>query len=90
MLVGFVLFEGKSSLKISLDFDGLVGLEKIGQHIPFNYSKIGHSYEAFDLKHWVLSHVQSVEMSGRIEGCNGCAKSQAGKSKPVAQRPNSQ
>ena len=48
MLVGFVLFEGKSSLKISLDFDGLTGLEKIGQHIPFNYSKIGHSYEAFD------------------------------------------
>ena len=57
MLIGFVLFEGKSSLKKSLDFDGLIVLEKIGQHIPFNCFKIGHSYEAFDKKHWVLSHV---------------------------------
>ena len=29
-----VLFEGKSSLKKCLNFDGLFGLENIGQHFP--------------------------------------------------------
>ena len=90
MLVGLVLFEGKSPLKKSLDFDGLFGLAKVGQQFPFNCSKIGHSDAAFDWKHLVLSHAQSMDMNRRIEGCNGCAKLQAGQNKPVAQRPNSQ
>ena len=42
-----VLFEGKSTLKKCLNFNGLSMQEAVGQHFPRNWSKIGHSYEAY-------------------------------------------
>ena len=38
--------EGTSPLKKYLKFGCLFRLEIIGQHLPINCSKIGHSYEA--------------------------------------------
>ena len=47
VLVGVKLFDGESSLKKCLSFDGLYGQETIWQNFPMNCSKIDHSYEAF-------------------------------------------
>ena len=42
-----MLFDGKSTLKKYLNFDGLPRQETVGQHFSMNCSKIFHSHEAF-------------------------------------------